>query len=221
MSASSFSSHINRLTAEFTDIALEKEFWQRSSYGDKLACYVIYGISLFGALIFMFNDIIIFGKLDFLSPLMTVRFISGLSIIVLLLVVYKSNRAETIQHTSNVWLFILISFVYYINSTRPSDYYHHVLIDLLVVTFMFLFLPNSFKSKILWGIIYTVVVLTFLEFFRPEMPVIAKRLTYFVFISAFIAGVTVSYQMKIRQRRLFWALKQQSELSAELEVAWP
>lgn len=214
-----FKYQLNRMTSEFSDPKLEREFWSHSAIADKLSCYVVFGVSLFGTILFMFNDSIIFGSLDFFSPLMIARIIVAVVISILIVSVRLANQSKTVHLAVNIWIALIISFVYIINFSRPSDYYHHVLIDLLAISFMYLFLPNSYKNKIVWGILYTVVVFGFLELFRPDIPIVAKRVTYFVFISANIAGSVVSYQTKFRQRRLYWALKLQSKLSTELESA--
>ncbi|MGF1529194.1 MAG: PAS domain-containing protein [Candidatus Competibacterales bacterium] len=102
--------------------------------------------------------------------------------------------------------------------TRPSDYYGHLFIDLVVVLVFYFILPNCFVFQLLAGLGYSLMVLGIGLLARDlQGPTLASFVLSLALINGF--GILVSRHLHLERRRSFAGQFQEQQLRLALQAA--
>jgi signal transduction histidine kinase len=210
-------SSISFLNRARRDGGLEHAFRLSRFTQDRNRLVVVYCLTIIFIGLNIINDIFFATNLDFgyVLVLRVIHMVVGVS---MLHMAWFTDKPSTLDFTVLLWTFCTLVLTALIIATRPPDYFHSMMIDMVIVIMLYMYLPQPFKRQLFSGLIYTAVLLVVYEISKDITP--AVRLQSYLTMSVVnILGVIFAYQSHTNSRELFLSLQKEQNLSSELQEA--
>jgi hypothetical protein len=211
---------LNLISARFKSTDLERSYRQYYFHHDKAQAAIIIALGTIPLTVFGYSDYQFFGVSTQLYKLIIVRGLVLLSSLITVIVLLRltANGDRTIDRVIFLWVIILSNFTFYINSTRPPDYFFNLVIDITLLLSIYVFFHNNLISKAILALYLTLGNIVIILLFKNLSP-IAERAIWLSYLFANLSGLWISWRLHIDRRTQFNLLMKERRLADELKEA--
>lgn len=201
---------------------LEKtELLYRNSIMSSDRRLVIIGLLIFcvPSVVFAYSDFLLFGFTEQFYYLIFIRsFVVSLACLTIYLFI-KTKNIKTQDWILFSTVMLVVCSIFYINLSRPSDYFHHSSTDILSVFALYWIIPNRYYLQIIPAITMSLFNIYVFIFLKDSTSNLAYINFWFSYIFVNVIGLWISWTMHIYRRRQFANQLEQIALTEKLQVA--
>ncbi len=205
--------------AQFREPEPEKQFRQHDLKNEKVQLLVAICVFIIPNLVFAYSDYILFDFSRRFYTIITVRGVHLLLAITLLIVVPRIREHLTFDITALIFWTSLIALVFFINTTRPPEYVHHSVIDILVLFTIYVLVSNRLVCQVLPALLFSMVNILYIAAVKTDMSTMAFNVLWVSYLVGNILGIFVSRRLNFSRRLQFAALQEETRLREKLEKA--
>lgn len=202
---------------EIKDEAKELAFRLQRFRQDRTRLIIVYVLTVVFVGINIANDVYFATKLN-LTFVFGIRIGHMLMSAGMLGLVLTTRKPAVLDLSALVWIIFTMIFTAMVISTRPPDYYHSMMIDMVIIIMLFIYVPQPFVRQVFSGLIYTVTILAVYEVYKDLTPAVRLQ-SYLTLAVVNILGTVFAYQWHLNSRELFLSLNKEKKLSRDLQNA--
>ncbi|MCP4219419.1 MAG: hypothetical protein GY765_32590 [bacterium] len=210
-------SPVSRVLAQFKASETEQQFRLRYLKSEKIQLMAAICVFIFPNTIFTYSDHILFGFKPEFYTLLVVRGAYLLFSIILLALVPRIKKTQTVDITTLAWWTSLIALVFYVNSTRPPEYIQHSVIDILIVFIIYLLVSNRLILQVIPALLFSIGNILFIATTKTDMSTMAFNVLWVSHLIGNMLGIFVSRRLNISHRFQFDMLQEETQLREKLE----
>ncbi len=202
-------------------VSEKTELLYRNSIKDSDRRLVIIGLLILciPLLAFAYSDLLLFG---FTRQFYYLIFVRGFVILLACFTVYlliKISNIRTLDWLLFSTVILAVWSIFYINLTRPSDYFHHNSIDILFVFALYWIIPNRYYLQIIPAITMSFFNIYVFIFLKDSTSHLVNINFWFSYLFVNVIGLWISWTLHIYRRRQFTTQCKQIALMEKLQTA--
>ncbi len=210
---------LHPIQAQFKNPELERQFRLHFLESEKIQLKLAIWVYLIPNLIFSYSDHILFGFSRDFYTLLTVRGIHILLSIILVMIVSRLAKPQILDISVLVWWASIIALVFFINSTRPAEYLHHSVIDILILFTIYILVSNRLIFQVFPALLLSIGNIVFLAIVKSDMSTMAFNVMWGSYLVGNMLGIVISWRLNASRRLQFNTLQKEKHLRENQERA--
>jgi signal transduction histidine kinase len=210
---------LNKITAEFLSRSIENEYRNYRIADQKKQVTYVMLLPMLATMVFQIADMIRGDASAAFTMILGVRLayliVSGVGIYL----VNKLSSPIGIDWTVLVWTLLTGLHVLIIDVSRPDEYVHHLMVDIVFIVFLYTVFPNQVLNQLAVGLLFSgplIFIVVEVKTGLPAMGVFSVIATV-LFVNA--VGYFISRRHHMLMRREFLHHRKEKMLREELEQA--
>ena len=210
---------LDNFSASFVSEKAEMLYRNSIRAGDRKL--VIIGLLIFcvPSVAFAYSDFLLFGY----SPQFYILiFLRSFVILLAFFTIYLILRVERIKILD--WILfatvmVAVCTIFYINLSRPSNYFHHSSTDILSVFALYWIIPNRYYLQIIPALCMSFFGIYLFIFIKDSTSIMININFWFSYLFVNVIGLWISWTMHTYRRQQFAAQREQMTLTEKLQAA--
>jgi len=205
--------------ADFTDPDLERDFGRWSLPGNRPAVYL--GVALLSLLWLCFipTDYRMHGTSStfyLLLMLRTWQIALGIAVAV---VIRRNDNRKIYNYLICIFWLSTLSAILIVNTTRPTEYSIHFVVDIMALLFSYMLIPNRLIYQLVPAVIFTVLSVNYFLFYKHIQGPNEMQLAMTAYIMVNVIGIVTSWRSNAERRKRYLILTELQHTNQHLEKA--
>lgn len=201
----------------FNDATLERQFREYKLDNHKRDSAITMIVPVMVILLFAISDFFHFGLSTTFSSVMIFRVVYAVCTLACAWAVWNMRDIFSFDVILVGWALMTDVFSISISLSRPPDYYHYLLMDILVLVFVYTILPFKLAYKVPTVLAMTVVEFWAVYTYKDPWPEGVAFASYAAFGTVNVLGYLVSRRVNINDRTEFLRLRSEQKLTEKWE----
>jgi len=209
----------NTIKALFNSAELEHSYRQYYLDNDKRQAIITIILFTIPITIFSYSDYQFFGFTTQFYKLITVRILMILFSLISLFILLRLKQEKGFDAIIFGWVFLICTFVLYVASTRPSDYFFHLVVDIPVLFAIYVLFITRLQLQLITAL-YQTIGIFWIFFHYKNLSPITTRALWVSLIVVNIFGLIFSRRLHFDRRTQYDLLINEKRLAGELKEAF-
>ncbi len=207
---------INSVSVKFHSLKSEHSYRQYFFFNDKLKAIFTIVVSSLLNLAFINSDFLFIGYTPLLEYLIAARIIFFVVSVICSITIWRLLSENVFDWILFGWTIIGITLRIFVNFTRPPDFAFDFTLDVLIMFYIYILVPITFKQQFFCGSFLTIQSLLFLFFYKQVPPLGVQVILSCIILGNFL-GLGMSWYFNLQRRTEFHLLTIEKELKEKLQ----
>jgi signal transduction histidine kinase len=207
------------IIGNFKDAALERAYGLWTMPHNRPHAY--FGMALLSLtwLFFIPTDYRLHGASTTFYLLLLLRGWQVFLAITISLLIKRDDNPKLYNYLICIFWLSTLSAILIVNTTRPTEYYVHFVVDIIALLFSYMLIPNRLIYQIIPAILFTVASLNYFLFYKHIQSPNEMQLAITTYIMVNVIGIITSWRANVESRKRYLLLTDLQQTNQDLEKA--